>query len=48
MLDVSFRDAKHRSLFDIPETRDEVFRSVLGCPKVSDAVRAGHVQLIMF
>jgi protein CMS1 len=48
MLDVSFRDAKQRSLLDIPETRDEVFRTVLGCSKVINAVRAGQVQVVLF
>ena len=48
MLDVTFRDAKQRTLLDIPETRDEVFRSVLGSPKVLAALRSGKVQLVLF
>lgn len=30
MLDVTYQDAKKRSLLDIPETRDEVFKTVFG------------------
>jgi protein CMS1 len=48
MLDVSFQDVKHRSLLDIPETRDEVFRSVLGCPKIIDMLQARQVQVVLY
>jgi protein CMS1 len=48
MLDVTFRDAKKRSLLDIPETRDEVFRTVLGCPKIMEMIQAGKVQIVLF
>jgi len=48
MLDVTFRDAKKRSLLDIPETRDEVFRTVLGFPAVREAVRQGKIQIAVF
>ena len=47
ILDVSHRDAKKRCLLDIPETRDEVFKSVLGCPKVLQAIRAGKIQVVL-
>ncbi|KAJ3726221.1 U3-containing 90S pre-ribosomal complex subunit-domain containing protein [Lentinula raphanica] len=48
MLDISFRDAKKRNLLDIPETRDEVFRTVLGGPKISEAISSGKIQLVLF
>jgi protein CMS1 len=48
IFDLSFEDVKHRSLLDIPETRDEVFRSVLGCPKIIDLVQARQVQVVLF
>ncbi|KAG6885069.1 hypothetical protein C0993_006148 [Termitomyces sp. T159_Od127] len=38
ILDVTWKDSKKRSLLDIPETRDEVFKSVLGGPKVLQAI----------
>jgi protein CMS1 len=48
MLDVTFRDAKKRTLFDIPETRDEIFRTVLGCPQVLEVIKAGKVKVVLF
>ncbi|KAI0646852.1 U3-containing 90S pre-ribosomal complex subunit-domain containing protein [Trametes meyenii] len=48
ILDVSFRDAKKRTLLDIPETRGEVFRTVLGAPKVLNGLRQGTIQLVLF
>ncbi|KAI0336310.1 hypothetical protein GY45DRAFT_388148 [Cubamyces sp. BRFM 1775] len=48
ILDVSFRDAKKRTLLDIPETRNEVFRTVLGAPKVLNGLRQGTIQLVLF
>jgi protein CMS1 len=48
MLDVTFRDAKKRSLLDIPETRDEVFKTVLGGPHVREALQQGKVQVVLF
>lgn len=48
ILDTSFRDAKNRTLFDIPETRDEVFKTVLGGPDVLKAIQAGKVQVVFF
>lgn len=48
MLDVTFRDAKKRTLLDIPETRDEVFRTVLGGPRVREALQQGKIQIVLF
>ncbi|KAJ6623416.1 U3-containing 90S pre-ribosomal complex subunit-domain containing protein [Mycena sp. CBHHK59/15] len=48
ILDVSFRDAKKRNMLDIPETRDEVFKTVLGAPKVLQAIREGKIQVVLF
>ncbi|KAG7092272.1 hypothetical protein E1B28_008634 [Marasmius oreades] len=48
ILDITFRDAKKRNLLDIPETRGEVFKTVLGCPSVRQALHAGKVQLVLF
>ncbi|KAH9946292.1 U3-containing 90S pre-ribosomal complex subunit-domain containing protein [Epithele typhae] len=47
ILDVSHRDIKKRSLLDIPETRDSVFRTVLGAPKVFNGLRQGTIQLVL-
>lgn len=48
ILDVSYKDTKKRSLLDIPENRDEVFKTVLGCPRVLEAIKLGKVQVVLF
>ena len=48
MLDVSFRDAKNRSLLDIPETRDELFKTVLGAPLVGERLKSGKLHIVLF
>ncbi|KAJ7684973.1 U3-containing 90S pre-ribosomal complex subunit-domain containing protein [Mycena polygramma] len=48
ILDVSFRDTKKYSMLDIPETRDEVFKTVLGAPKVLEAIKEGKIQVVLF
>jgi len=48
MFDTTYQDAKKRSLFDIPETRDEVFRTVLGPPAVRKAIKEGKIQVVFF
>ncbi|KAE9406421.1 hypothetical protein BT96DRAFT_915388 [Gymnopus androsaceus JB14] len=48
VLDISWKDSKKRNLLDIPETRDEVFRSILGAPKVLEAIKAGKIQIVLF
>lgn len=48
ILDVSYVDAKKRNLLDLPETRDEIFKTVLGAPQVLKAIKEGRVQLVFF
>ncbi|KAJ7349490.1 U3-containing 90S pre-ribosomal complex subunit-domain containing protein [Mycena albidolilacea] len=48
ILDVSFRDAKNRNILDIPETRDEIFKTVIGAPKVLQAIKEGKIQVVLF
>ena len=48
ILDVSFHDAKNRSLLDIPETRDDVFKMVLGAPLVLERLKAGKMHIVFF
>jgi len=48
ILDISFRDSKNRNLLDIPETRDEVFKTVLGGPQVLQAIKEGKIQVVLF
>ncbi|KAH9053848.1 U3-containing 90S pre-ribosomal complex subunit-domain containing protein [Lactarius vividus] len=48
VLDVSHRDAKELCLLDIPQTRDEVFRTVLGAPQVMERIKAGKTHVVLF
>ncbi|KAL1755343.1 U3-containing 90S pre-ribosomal complex subunit-domain containing protein [Schizophyllum commune] len=48
VLDITFRDAKKRNILDIPETRDELFRTILGCPKVLKGIKDGKIQVVLF
>ncbi|KAK2460546.1 hypothetical protein APHAL10511_007016 [Amanita phalloides] len=48
MLDVTYRDTKKRNLFDIPETRDEVFQSVLAAPQVLQGIKGGRIRVVLF
>ncbi|KAL6309128.1 U3-containing 90S pre-ribosomal complex subunit-domain containing protein [Sparassis latifolia] len=47
ILDMSYRDAKKRCVLDIPETRDEVFKIVLGAPKVLQGLKQGKIRLVL-
>lgn len=35
-------------MLDIPETRDETFRTVLGAESVREGIRNGKIQLVLF
>jgi len=48
VLDVTYQDAKKRSLLDIPETRDEVFKTVFGGSLVQKAIQGGKIQVVLF
>jgi protein CMS1 len=48
ILDVTYRDAKQMSLLDISQVRDEVFKSVLGCSRVIEGIKAGKIQVVLF
>lgn len=48
ILDVTHKDVKKRSLLDIPETRDEVFRTVLGAEPVRQAIQRHKTQIVLF
>ncbi|KAI0685488.1 U3-containing 90S pre-ribosomal complex subunit-domain containing protein [Cytidiella melzeri] len=47
ILDISYRDSKKRNVLDIPETRDEVFKTVIGAPKILQGIRQGKIQLVL-
>jgi protein CMS1 len=37
-----------RSLLDIPETRDEVFKTVLNNKLVLEGIKEGKIQVVLF
>jgi protein CMS1 len=48
MLDVTYRDLKQRSVLNIRETRDEVFKTVLAAPQVLEGIKTGKIQVVLF
>ena len=48
IIDLSYRDAKRRSVLDIPETRDEVFGKILSYKSILQGIKAGKVQIVLF
>jgi protein CMS1 len=48
ILDLSHRDAKNRTLMDIPETRDEIFKSVFAAPGLFEGIKAGKIQVVFY
>lgn len=48
IIDLSYRDAKRRSVLDIPETRDEVFGKILSFKSILQGIKAGKVQIVLF
>ncbi|KAF8638508.1 hypothetical protein AX16_010491 [Volvariella volvacea WC 439] len=48
IIDATHRDAKKRNILDIPETRDEVFRTVLAAPSILKGLREGKIKLLLF
>lgn len=48
VIDLSYRDAKRRSVLDIPETRDEVFAKILSFKGILQGIKAGKVQIVLF
>ena len=48
IIDLSYRDAKRRSVLDIPETRDEVFGKIISYKGILQGIKAGRVQIVLF
>lgn len=48
IIDLSYRDAKRRSVLDIPETRDEVFGKILSYKSILQGIKTGKVQIVLF
>ncbi|PVG02813.1 hypothetical protein CPB86DRAFT_696821 [Serendipita vermifera] len=48
IIDASHRDAKMRTIFDIPETRDALLRDVLNNQGIQKVVQTGKVSIVLF
>jgi len=48
ILDVSFIDSKMRSMFDMPETRQDLFNSLLAHPPLRARFVEGKTSLVFF
>jgi protein CMS1 len=48
LIDTTFRDSKKRNIFDIPETKQELFRKVLGAPAIRKSMANGTLTLVLF
>ncbi|KAF9533380.1 U3-containing 90S pre-ribosomal complex subunit-domain containing protein [Crepidotus variabilis] len=48
ILDITHKDAKNRNLLEIPETRDEVLRTVLNNDQLLKGIKDGKIQVVLF
>ena len=48
MIDLSYRDAKRRSVLNIPETRDEGFGKVFFHKSTLQGIKVGKVWIVLF
>ena len=45
---MTYVDAKKRSLLDMPECREDLFRHVLGNKDLVERLRMGRMKLVLF
>jgi len=48
ILDTTYQDAKKRTIFDIPETRSEIFKLIFGNDGMRKALKSGKIELVFF
>lgn len=48
ILDTTYLDAKRRSLVDMPEAREDLFKLVLGAQPIMDRLREGKVKIVLY
>jgi len=48
ILDITFKDTTTRNLLDIPETRDEVFGTILNHVRILNGIKEGKIQVVLF
>ena len=47
-LDSTYLDSKKRSILDIPETRDEIFKGILGNPGIMERLKDGKLKIVLY
>jgi len=48
ILDITFKDTTTRNLLDIPETRDEIFGTILNHVQILKGIKEGKIQVVLF
>ncbi|PPQ64672.1 hypothetical protein CVT26_002762 [Gymnopilus dilepis] len=48
ILDITHKDSKNRNLLEIPETRDEIFQTVLKNEGILKGIKEGKIQVVLF
>jgi len=48
IIDASYEDTKKRTIFDIPETRQELFKTVFGNERMKRVLQSGKVKIVLF
>ena len=48
ILDITHKDSKNRNLLEIPETRDEIFQTVLKNEGILKGIKDGKIQVVLF
>ncbi|KAH7107448.1 U3-containing 90S pre-ribosomal complex subunit-domain containing protein [Auriculariales sp. MPI-PUGE-AT-0066] len=48
IIDFTYQDSKKRTIFDIPETRQELFKTVFANDRLKRALQSGKVKLVLF
>jgi protein CMS1 len=47
ILDITHKDAKNRNLLEIPETREEVFKTVFNHAGILKGIKEGRIQVVL-
>jgi len=47
ILDITHKDAKNRNLLEIPETREEVFKTIFNQEGILKGIKEGRIQVVL-
>ena len=48
ILDITFKDTTTRNILDIPETRNEIFGTILNHVQILKGIKEGKIQVVLF